>query len=77
MHPVAAQHSYTGARNGVIFECERCGKLWDKTTDEEPQEPLHSDAPADFDAGLAYRCNQPKRDKFYRAARPKIYSAEK
>ncbi len=72
MKPVTAQHTYSGAISGVIFQCQTCGKIWDKTSDEEPQEPAQTSAAMEFDAGLAYRCNQPKRDRFYRAAQPTI-----
>ncbi len=77
LKPVTAQHSYTGALPGVIFECEACGKIWQQSADTNQIESPDEAPGPDFDAGLAYRCNQPGRDGFYRSADPTIYSADK
>jgi hypothetical protein len=75
--PVTAQHSYAGSINAVIYECEDCGRIWQQSINPQPQPVPELPDYHDFDAGLAFRCNQPRRGEFYRSDEPKIYSVDK
>jgi hypothetical protein len=75
--PVTAQHSYAGSMNAVIYECGDCGRIWQHSIDPQPQPVPEVPDYHDFNAGLAFRCNQPRRDRFYRSHEPKIYCVDK